>query len=935
MNRHRLLSWSGALLGLWAGQDVRARTRASRTDWLLRTGRTAFAVGLMLVAIGSGAKATENVLFMPPDLTEPGETKHMNVIDGETAVVWGNTTFPNGSAFTIDFGDGSPVLNGTVMDRSYVFTTHVYTAAVNQTVYTASFTVNGETETVLVKVWVTGQASSEDLRGVSKFTAIRDGLRSLYFNQVNRAANFGSPTTSWASGATFGLVQQTSATSLAVLAVQNHDHLVTNDPTKDVYQSVVQRGLNFLFDNLQVVTLTDEPAGDPCVGVPNDGDRCDGLGQTANRGGYSTSIAAFAPAAAVARGAGARTVEPGLGAANGGFVVGRTYSEILQRQVNAIAWGQADSPVLSRGGWRYFVDNADSDGSAIAWAVLALLDAQVAGATIPAFVATELANVIAQTSCGTPPLSNGLAYQSCVFDGNVLRTGAALQALFFMGVPKGDPLVVEAVNYINTAWNSIHPNGESHACPNPSGLGPGSPSGSGNNKGCIYAMYQVFKGLQLYGVDTLTNAQPLPPDAPPGASNWAREYENYLGANQQTNGTTPQTPSSPAGGEWEAPQVHWSCCESGPDVRDMTTALALLIQAAGVFTLCDQLILEPEEATNQLSQAEDEHTVTATCLSATGDPIAGNRVDFLVLSGPNQGQTAQETTGPDGKATFTYTSAQPCSAGEGTDDIRATSTVESNVVTKNWTCQHPCSELTLAPEEATNQLPDDSEHTVTATCLSPSGDPVPSQLVTFAVTSGPNAGVMCEDITDQNGQATCTYSSKLCDVIGEQGTDTIQASISSLDPGIASKTWICNRPPSCEDSVPKPGTLWPPNHKLRRVSIRGVTDPDSDDVVNITVTGVRQDEPVNARGDGNTCPDAEILGAIAKLRSERSGRGDGRVYHVGFTASDGHGGECSGEVQVCVPHDQSGAGCVDQGPLADSTVCGSAGKGAGARGPGR
>ena len=64
----------------------------------------------------------------------------------------------------------------------------------------------------------------------------------------------------------------------------------------------------------------------------------------------------------------------------------------------------------------------------------------------------------------------------------------------------------------------------------------------------------------------------------------------------------------------------------------------------------------------------------------------------------------------------------------------------------------------------------------------------------------------------------------------------------------------------------------------------------------------------------------------AWVRAERAGTprlpGDGRVYHIGFTATDAEGGTCSGTVPVCVPHDQRpGATCVDQGPLHDSTIC--------------
>ena len=42
------------------------------------------------------------------------------------------------------------------------------------------------------------------------------------------------------------------------------------------------------------------------------------------------------------------------------------------------------------------------------------------------------------------------------------------------------------------------------------------------------------------------------------------------------------------------------------------------------------------------------------------------------------------------------------------------------------------------------------------------------------------------------------------------------------------------------------------------------------------------------------------------LRVGRSGLGDGRVYRVAFTGSDGTGGTCAGVATVGVPHDQGG-----------------------------
>lgn len=133
-----------------------------------------------------------------------------------------------------------------------------------------------------------------------------------------------------------------------------------------------------------------------------------------------------------------------------------------------------------------------------------------------------------------------------------------------------------------------------------------------------------------------------------------------------------------------------------------------------------------------------------------------------------------------------------------------------------------------------------------------------------------------------------------------------------------------NEPPDCRKAVASAAELWPPNHKFVDVSVKGVTDPDGDSV-NITITGIFQDEPIDGLGDGDTCPDAAGVGeSTASLRVERAGTpwvpGDGRVYHVSFTADDGNGGRCSGTVTVCVPHDQRpGHVCVDQGPLVNST----------------
>ena len=132
-----------------------------------------------------------------------------------------------------------------------------------------------------------------------------------------------------------------------------------------------------------------------------------------------------------------------------------------------------------------------------------------------------------------------------------------------------------------------------------------------------------------------------------------------------------------------------------------------------------------------------------------------------------------------------------------------------------------------------------------------------------------------------------------------------------------------NDPPSCALAVANPDKLWPPNHKMKLVSIDGVMDEDSTyNTVTLQVTGITQDEPVNGLGDGDTSPDAFIQGDPVKdnvlLRSERAGTGNGRVYQINFTAFDGFE-SCGGTVQVAVPHSRKST-AVDDGQVYDSTL---------------
>lgn len=90
--------------------------------------------------------------------------------------------------------------------------------------------------------------------------------------------------------------------------------------------------------------------------------------------------------------------------------------------------------------------------------------------------------------------------------------------------------------------------------------------------------------------------------------------------------------------------------------------------------------------------------------------------------------------------------------------------------------------ISLTPGTATNPI--GSTHTVAALVTTAEGAPVPDELVTFEVISGPHAGLTGGAQTDANGQATFTY-------IGTQdaGTDTIRAQMGTLESNVVQKTW--------------------------------------------------------------------------------------------------------------------------------------------------
>ena len=149
------------------------------------------------------------------------------------------------------------------------------------------------------------------------------------------------------------------------------------------------------------------------------------------------------------------------------------------------------------------------------------------------------------------------------------------------------------------------------------------------------------------------------------------------------------------------------------------------------------------------------------------------------------------------------------------------------------------------------------------------------------------------------GTVTCSPASGSFFPVGQTA---VQCTTTSGDTCSFSATVNDVQPPSVTDvSVDQP-YLWPPNHKMREVT---VSYTENDNCPGSTCElGVASNEPVDGLGDGDTTPDWIIEDAHhEQLRAERSGTGDGRTYTTTITCTDASGNASTAQASVQVKHD--------------------------------
>jgi len=171
-----------------------------------------------------------------------------------------------------------------------------------------------------------------------------------------------------------------------------------------------------------------------------------------------------------------------------------------------------------------------------------------------------------------------------------------------------------------------------------------------------------------------------------------------------------------------------------------------------------------------------------------------------------------------------------------------------------------------------------------------------SAVVTFAATATDNCPGVILVCSPPSGtvfpKGTTSVTCTATDTAGNQTSCSFTVTVNDVEP------------PTVACSVETP-TLWPPHHNLLGVGLVASATDNCDGTLPVTVK-VYSDEDELAPASGMFSPDAKDQATeTLRLRAERRGDADGRVYLIVTSSTDSSGNTGHACCTVTVTHDQS------------------------------
>jgi stress response protein SCP2 len=219
--------------------------------------------------------------------------------------------------------------------------------------------------------------------------------------------------------------------------------------------------------------------------------------------------------------------------------------------------------------------------------------------------------------------------------------------------------------------------------------------------------------------------------------------------------------------------------------------------------------------------------------------------------------------------------------------------------------------VTVTAEDAAGNLASDTftVHVVDTTAPTLAG--VPQDVLTYESTGAAidldaaALGISASDIVD--GAVAVELSPSQVSGLGDH---EITASATDAAGNTSSDTFTVHladtTAPTVESLSVTPDTITANNHKMVDVEVSGLVSDANDAAPVLKIESITCDEDADAPGSGKKGQaDWEITGDLtAKVRAERSGKGDGRTYTLLVSATDASGNVEYWTLTVDVAHDQ-------------------------------